>query len=100
MMDHASQILGLVAAVVIFWRVEPILNVMGLACPLLVRAAFWLLAVGSAGSVACILCRGYVPPPAFVALAVGVALLLVSERRVKALLRLHAQAPRERRATR
>lgn len=98
MIDLTLQAMGLVAAAVIFWRVEPVLNIMAPHCRLLVRLAFWLLAVGAAALAVCIVFREYVPPLAFVATVLGVALLLISERRVRALLRLHTPVRIERRA--
>lgn len=98
MIDLTLQAFGLFAALVIFWRAEPILNIMAPSCRLLVRLAFWLLAVGAAGLATCIVFREYVPPAAFVSIVAGVALLLMSERRVRALLRLHSPVTRNRRA--
>ncbi len=97
MIDLTLQAIGLIAAAVVFWRAEPILNVMAPQCRFFVRLAFWLLAVGAAALIVCIVARDYVPPLAYVATVAGIALLLVSERRVRALLRLHTPVIRERR---
>ena len=92
MTDPILQTLGSIAAVVIFWRAESILNLMAPGCRLLVRLAFWLLVVGAA-AMAVRLWQGYVPPVAVVLSLMGMALLLVSERRVRALLRAHTAKP-------
>ena len=98
MIDLTLQTLGFIAAVVIFWRAECVLNLMAPGCRLLVRLAFWLLVVGAAAT-ALRIWQGYAPPVAVVLALGGVALLLVSERRVRALLRAHTPTPvpRERR---
>ena len=92
MIDLTLQTLGFIAAAVIFWRAESVLNLMAPGCRLLVRVAFWLLTVGAA-AVAVRLYQGYVPLPAVVLTLTGTALLLVSERRVRALLRAHTPKP-------
>ena len=92
MIDLTLQTLGFIAAAVIFWRAESVLNLMAPECRLLVRVAFWLLTVGAAAVAVC-LYQGYVPPPAVVLSLMGMALLLVSERRVRALLRAHTPKP-------
>lgn len=92
MTAHALQALGLLAAAIIFWRAESILNLMAPGCRLLVRAAFWLMTVGAA-ALAVSITQGYVPPAAVVLSLSGTALLLVSERRVRALLRAHTHRP-------
>lgn len=99
MTDFLLQAAGVVAACIIYARVEPILNLMAGHCCTPVRLAFWLLAVGAAALVVCIVWRAYVPPLAFLATLAGVALLLVSERRVRALLRIRTAIARNRRAT-
>ena len=92
MTDLTLQTLGFIAAAVIFWRAECVLNLMAPGCRLLVRLAFWLLVVGAA-AMTVRLWQGYVPPPAVVLTLAGMALLLVSERRVRALLRAHTPRP-------
>lgn len=98
MIDLTLQTLGFIAAAIIFWRAESVLNLMAPECRLLVRLAFWLLVVGAAATAVCFW-QGYVPPVAVVLSLMGAALLLVSERRVRALLRAHTVKPvvRERR---
>jgi len=80
-MTHTLQVIALLAAVVIFWRVEPAINLMGGNCRLPIRFAFWLLAVGSAGLVLSIT-QGYVPSWPVTLICVGLAIMLTYERRL------------------
>lgn len=96
MTTYLLQALGLIAAGLIGWRAETALNLMGPACRLAVRAAFWALLVGAAGMVYSIL-QGYAPSPSLALLLSGAALLLVKERRIKSLIHLHSRGIRERR---
>lgn len=84
--DSLLQFLGFLAAIIIFWRAEIVLNLMTAGCRLLIRLAFWMLAVGAL-IFTWRVSQGYVPPFAFVLSLAGTALLLISERRVRALLR-------------
>lgn len=93
MTDLILQIVGLGAAAVVFWRAEPVLNLMAPQCRFFVRLAFWLLTVGAAALIVCIVAQNYTPPPAYIATTVGIAFLLVSERRLRALLRSPARRP-------
>lgn len=90
------QAATLLAALVIFFRVEPVVNLMGRACRFSVRVAFWLLAVGSAWLMLSI-SQGYQPPPAVALTLCGLAVLLVAERRVRGLLRAPEHVLRDRR---
>ena len=92
MTDLILQTLGFIAAAVTFWRAESILNLMAPGCRLLVRVAFWLLTVGAA-AVAVRIWQGYTPPAGAALAFMGTALLLVSERRVRALLRARPPKP-------
>lgn len=83
--DLVLQTLGLTASAVIFLRVEPVLNQMSANCRLLIRLAFWLLAVGSAALVVAIT-QGHCPGLPSILALVGMALLLTGERRLKGLL--------------
>ena len=89
--DHVSdlfaQVVGLSACAVIFWRTEPVLNRMCCRTFRLLYSAFYFLTVGAFGFV-CWILAGYVPPWPVLVLVVGVALLLVCERRVKIFIRL------------
>ena len=96
MTDLTLQALGLIVATVIFWRAEMILNLMAAECRLLVRLAFWLLVVGAA-AFAVKIWQGYVPAVGVILSLSGTALLLVSERRLRALLRIHSPHVRNRR---
>lgn len=91
------QILALTAAGVIFWRSEPVINLMGPGCRVVVRLAFWFLLVGSAGLIVAI-SQGYVPGWPLVLILCGTAFLLIGERRIKGLVRLHSSTKPERRA--
>jgi hypothetical protein len=93
---HLLQAAALLAALVIFLRVERVVNLMGPKCRLLVRVAFWLLAVGSAW-VILLISQGYQPPPAVTLTLCGVAGLLAAERRVRGLLRAPEHVLRNRR---
>ncbi len=86
MSSHIPQIVALLAALVIFLRAEPVINLMGRACTLPVRVAFWLLSVGSAWLILSI-SQGYIPPPAVTLTLLGVAVLMLTERRIRGLLR-------------
>lgn len=97
MSAHILQGVALLAALVIFFRVEPIVNLMGRACRLPVRVAFWLLAVGSAWLMLSIT-QGYQPPPSVTLTLCGLAVLLLAERRVRGLLRASEHVLRDRRA--
>lgn len=97
MSNITLQALGVILAAVIFWRAEAVLNVMAHDCRFVVRLAFWSLAGGAAG-VAAAIWQGYVPPGAVLLTLGGLALLLVTERRIGALLRLHRPVTHERRS--
>jgi hypothetical protein len=92
------QLVALIASAVIFWRTEPVLNLMGPQCRTPIRVAFWLLAVSSAALIITIT-QGYRPSGAVVLALMGVAILLASERRVKGLLRIHTPVSADRRAS-
>lgn len=80
--DLLAQGLTLIACGVIVWRVEPALNRMSRCTSLLINTSFWLL-LGSALFGAYGVLSGSVPAWPGVALAVGVALLLICERRIR-----------------
>ena len=83
-MTMLLQIIVVMAALVIIVRAEPALNRMSRGTPLMVRGAFHLLALGAAAEIVFIM-SGDVPswPTAIVTL--GVAALLVCERRLRVL---------------
>lgn len=99
MSAHILQAAALLASLVIFFRVEPIVNLMGHACRFSVRVAFWLMTVGSVWLMLSIT-QGYRPPPAVTLTLCGLAVLLVAERRIRGLLRApeHVLMGRDRRA--
>lgn len=86
MSAHILQAVTLLAALIVFFRAEPIVNLMGRSARLPVRVAFWLLAVGSAWLMLSIT-QGYRPPPSVTLTLCGLAVLLLAERRVRGLLR-------------
>ena len=85
--DLCAQAVALAACGVIFWPAEPALNRMCCRTFRLIYSAFYLLTVGAFGF-ACWILAGYVPAWPVIGLVVGVALLLVCERRVKIFMRL------------
>ncbi len=93
------QLIALIATGLIFWRAEPVLNLMGPRCRVSVRIAFWLLAVGAVALLVAIT-QGYRPDPSVVLLLAGTALLLASERRIKSLVRTYTPTPLAERRTR
>lgn len=98
MTDLILQFLGFHAALAIFWRGESLLNLMSPGCRMAVRVAFWMVVVGAA-SLAVRIVQGYVPPASIVTILWGMALLLLSERRVRAILRIHAPDLTNKRST-
>lgn len=95
--DHTLQVLGFATAGIIFWRAELVLNLMSKDCLFLIRLAFWFLVAGSLFFNLKIM-EGYVPPLEVLVAFGGVALLLVAERRIGAILRMHTPVPTERRS--
>lgn len=82
-----SQITATAACIVILWRAEPAINRMrARSSPILLRLSFWCLAVAALGAAVDLL-QGSIPPwPATVG-AIGCALLLICERRIRYLTR-------------
>lgn len=97
MSAHILQAIAMTASLVIFFRVEPVVNLMGRACRFPVRVAFWLLAVGSAWLMLSIT-QGYRPPLSVTLTLCGLAVLLLAERRIRGLLCAPEQVLRDRRA--
>lgn len=75
----------LIAALVILYRTEPALNRMGRSTPILIRISIYLLAVGALTEIGCIVFGGEVPTWPTVITTVGIAALLVCERRLRVL---------------
>lgn len=85
--DLLSQIAAAVACGIIIARCEPALNRMQAgSSPVLLMVAFWCLLVAALGGITLILIGAVPPWPATVG-ALGVALLLMCERRVRYLTR-------------
>lgn len=78
------QAIVLLAAVVIIVRAEPALNRMNRCTPFMVRAAFHLLTLGAAAEIVCVV-AGDVPNWPTAIVAVGIAALLICERRLRVL---------------
>lgn len=78
------QAIVVLAALVIIVRTEPALNRMSRCTPFMVRAAFHLLALGAAAEIVCIVV-GDVPSWPTAIVTVGVAALLICERRLRLL---------------
>ncbi len=85
-MMSATNLAALVFAAVILVRAEPALARMSPCTPWMLRYAFLLLAAG-AMAVILMVCTGQVPPAvAILLLTAGLALLLLCDRRMRALL--------------
>lgn len=92
MIDAIAQLVAAGACIVILVRSEPAINRMRWGkTPILIMVSFWCLAVGAAGGIVEIL-YGYIPPLPVVLGGVGVAALLVCERRIRYLSRQPAKA--------
>lgn len=79
MMSLILQVIVLLAGGMIIIRIEPALNQMNFCTPLLIRAAFQLLALGAAAEVVCVI-YGDVPDWPAASITVGVAILLIGKR--------------------
>lgn len=95
--DTSLQFLGFCTGSVIFWRAELVLNLMSRDCLLVIRVAFWLMVVGAISFNLEIL-KGYIPPLVVLIPLVGMALLLIAERRIGAILRIHTPVTNDRRS--
>lgn len=76
------QFIVLIAAAVVIARAEPALNRMGRHTPILVRVSFHLLTVGAAAEIVFVL-AGHVPDWHSAITTVGIATLLMCERRLR-----------------
>lgn len=79
------QATALIACAIIVARAEPALNRMGKSTPILIRLSIHLLAVGALSEIGCILFSGEVPNWPTVIISIGIAALLVCERRLRVL---------------
>lgn len=85
-MSHlVLQAVTLLAAVIIITRAEPALNRMSRSTPIMLRLAIHLLAVGALSEIACIAIAGEVPSWSTAIITVGIAAMLVCERRLRVL---------------
>ena len=82
--DLILQCAELLLAGVMLWRAEPALNRMSRCTPFMIRASFHLLTLGAAAEIVFIL-SGEVPSWPTAITTVGVAALLICERRLRLL---------------
>lgn len=82
--DLLLQGVALLSAGVILWRAEPAINRMSRCTPFMVRWSFILLVVGAL-ALALHALSGRVPDAPTVLIAVGIAALLLCERRMRVL---------------
>ena len=88
MIDAACQLVACAACAVIAWRTEPALNRMGRCTHILVRFAMHLLLMSAVAQIGAIVLFGQVPGLPAVIMLLGIALLLLCERRVRVLVPL------------
>lgn len=84
MIDAVLQALAALACVVVIVRAEPALSRMTQYTDMRVRIAIWLCIVGAAGRLGWIVLGG-VPDPITVIMMIGLAALLICERRIRVL---------------
>lgn len=94
MPDLLAQILFLLACAAILVRAEPANASMSEQTPLLIRVSFNLLAAGALGGIFYTL-GGAVPHWIGVLLALGIAVLLLCDRRVRALTGIRPLNPKD-----
>lgn len=82
-MAIALQVVTAISAALIFWRAESVINHMSRACSHLIRVSFWVTAVGALSVVATIALCDHKPHPAESMMIVGLAMLLVGDRRAR-----------------
>ena len=87
MTEIVLQTLGFLASVIIFYRAESVLNRMATRCRLLVRLSFLALAVGAV-TFAVRITQGFIPSIGGALTFTGMALFLLSERRLLDFLRI------------
>lgn len=85
MISTLLQLTTIAASAVILTRSEPAINRMGRQTSFLVRMSMHFLTVGAVGEIGSILLFSTVPELATCIVLVGIAALLVCERRVRAL---------------
>lgn len=92
-MTITLQIVCFVASILILWRAEPALNRMTCRTHLVLRLAVHLLCVGAVAQIGRIFLFAYVPTATETIMTLGIALLLMCERRLRVLVP-PARAPR------
>lgn len=86
MIDAAAQIVVASASIIIFVRSEGAMARMHASTHLIIRLAMWLLTVGAVANVGAIALFGHIPDVPSVLLTVGIATLLMCERRMRILI--------------
>lgn len=84
MIDAILALLTVASSAIILWRAEPALNRMSPATPFVVRLAVWLLVVAACAQLVTLI-TGRLPDWPAVLLQLGVAALLMCERRLRVL---------------
>ncbi len=84
----ATSALVIISCVIIVWRTEPAMARMSRATALLIRLAFWTMATAAMAEIACIVTYRRAPTLQELLLYLGVAELLLCERRLRFLARL------------
>lgn len=84
MIDAIIALLTVASSAIMLWRAEPALNRMSPATPFVVRLAMWLLVVAACAQLLTLI-TGRLPDWPAVLLHIGVAALLLCERRLRVL---------------
>ena len=79
-----AQIIAVIACIVIIWRTEPALAHMTSDTHIAVRIAMWLAVVGAVSRVAWV-AMGGIPDPITILMLIGMAKLILCERRLSVL---------------
>lgn len=79
------QILCIVASIGVLWRAEPALNRMSCDTHIVLRLAVHLLCVGAVAQIGAIWLFSHVPSVPELMMTIGIALLLICERRLRVL---------------
>ncbi|MFV0662778.1 hypothetical protein [Denitromonas sp.] len=89
-MTPVLQLAMLVCCAVILWRADRAIDAMSTGSRLIVRVAYWALAVGAIAQIGTIVLYGDRPSLPALIVAAGIAGLLAGERRIRSLV-----APRQ-----
>lgn len=84
-MTAALQVAMLTACAVIFWRADQAVACLCGTMRPIVRLGYWALAMGALGQIGLVLLYGDVPSLPAIVVASGAALLMLAERRLRAL---------------